>query len=152
MHLVFISATYSLSFQKDGIMDDDSVEVYARLKPEMPTLLTFTICTWVKAHYEVNAIKINFWDFCIIVIGQVDYPKNGLIFVKCFQRTFMTAWSYCAMAPLNDGSGAEAMRCSQLSKKIFLLINDMCTLNFYLMSYYLDNKVSVHYVFRFRNW
>ena len=34
----------------------------------------------------------------------------------------MTAWSYCAMAPLNDGSGAEAMRCSQLSKKIFLLI------------------------------
>ena len=37
----------------------------------------------------------------------------------------MTAWSYCAMAPLNDGSGAEAMRCSQLSKKIFLLIENM---------------------------
>ena len=50
------------------------------------------------------------------------YPKKGLISLKCFQRTFMTAWSYCAMAPLNDGSGAEAMRCSQLSKKIFLLI------------------------------
>ena len=29
----------------------------------------------------------------------------------------MTAWSYCAMAPLNDGSGAESMKCSQLSKK-----------------------------------
>ena len=28
----------------------------------------------------------------------------------------MTAWSYCAMAPLNDGSGAKAMKCSQLSK------------------------------------
>ena len=31
----------------------------------------------------------------------------------------MTAWSYCAMAPLNDGSGAKAMKCSQLSKYNF---------------------------------
>ena len=32
----------------------------------------------------------------------------------------MTAWSYCAMAPLNDGSGAKAMKCSQLSKYFVL--------------------------------
>ena len=58
MNAVFyILATYSLSFQKDGIMEDDSVNVYARLKPEMPTLLTFTICTWVKAHFEVHVIR-----------------------------------------------------------------------------------------------
>ena len=64
------------------------------------------------------------------------YPKKDSISVKCFQRTFMTAWSYCAMAPLNDGSGAEAMRCSQLSKKIFLLIEkNMCN-NFSRRPYY----------------
>ena len=35
-------------------MDDDSVNVFAKLKMPMPELLTFTICTWVKSHFEVS--------------------------------------------------------------------------------------------------
>ena len=56
-------ATYSLSFQKDGIMDDDSVNVYAKLKMAMPTLERFTVCTWVKFHFEVSEQKQYFSIF-----------------------------------------------------------------------------------------
>ena len=51
---VFLLATYSLSFQRSGVMDDDSVKVYATLKSEMPSLTQFTVCTWIKFHFEVK--------------------------------------------------------------------------------------------------
>ena len=65
-------------------MEDDSVNVYARLKPEMPTLLTFTICTWVKAHFEVNVIRKTICEHFArhLTIVIFIYPKKGLISVK----------------------------------------------------------------------
>ena len=66
-------------------MEDDSVNVYARLKPEMPTLLTFTICTWVKAHFEVNVIRKTICEH-LIIMEHFIYPKKGLISVKCFRE------------------------------------------------------------------
>ena len=50
----FFSASYSLSFQKDGFMNDDSVNVWAKSQFDFPELTTFTICTWVKFTYEVS--------------------------------------------------------------------------------------------------
>ena len=54
-----IIATYSLSFQKDGVMDDESVNVYAKLSKAMPGLIRFTICSWVKFHFEVSRLTKN---------------------------------------------------------------------------------------------
>ena len=76
-----IAATYSFSFQEDGIMDDNSVNVYAKLSVPMPALTRFTVCTWIKFHFE---------------------------------RTFMTAWSYCVDVPVSESSTATAVKCSQL--------------------------------------
>ena len=51
---LLFSASYSLSFQKDGFMNDDSVNVWAKSQFDFPELTTFTICTWVKFTYEVR--------------------------------------------------------------------------------------------------
>ena len=37
-------------------MNDDSVLVWAKLKNELPELVTFSICTWVKFTYEVRLL------------------------------------------------------------------------------------------------
>ena len=47
-------ATYGISFQNDGYMNDESVDVWAKSKFDFPELTSFTICTWVKFSYEVN--------------------------------------------------------------------------------------------------
>ena len=52
----FFSASYGLSFQEDGYMNDNSVETWARLKTPLPELTTFSICSWVKFTYEVSRI------------------------------------------------------------------------------------------------
>ena len=55
----------------------------------------------------------------------------------------MTAWSYCAMAPLNDGSGAEAMKCSQLSK--YLLLKNGTSTNISKIQLFYD--ITIHLQF-----
>ena len=56
------TASYGLSFQENGYMNDDSVLVWAKLKNELPELVTFSICTWVKFTYEVR--------YCTILLAK----------------------------------------------------------------------------------
>ncbi len=48
------AASYGLSFQSNGYMNDESVKVWAKSKTVLPELTTFSICTWVKFTYEVE--------------------------------------------------------------------------------------------------
>ena len=78
-------------------MEDDSVNVYARLKPEMPTLLTFTICTWVKAHFEVNVIRKTICEhYCY---GAFHLSKERFNFFKMFSENI-----YDSVVLLCDGT------------------------------------------------
>ena len=52
----YFVATYGISFQNDGFMNDESVDVWAKSKFDFPELTSFTICTWVKFAFEVNKI------------------------------------------------------------------------------------------------
>ena len=58
--MIFLESYY-LQFQEDGYMNDDSVDVWAKVTDPMPELSTFSICTWVKFTYEVIFKKVNFW-------------------------------------------------------------------------------------------
>ena len=79
-------------------MEDDSVNVYARLKPEMPTLLTFTICTWVKAHFEVNVIRKTICEH-FNCYGAFYFYKVRFNFSKIFSENI-----YDRMVLLCDGT------------------------------------------------
>ena len=60
-------------------MNDDSVLVWAKLKNELPELVTFSICTWVKFTYEVRLLPgpfflVNFFlEYCRVVSINVHY-------------------------------------------------------------------------------
>merc|ERR1712223_1964118 len=56
-------SSYGLSFQEDGYMNDNSVNVWAKTKIDFPELTTFTICTWVKFTYE--RIFNQLWSYCV---------------------------------------------------------------------------------------
>ena len=60
--MILISDTYALSFQDDGYMNDNSDNVWAKLKTSLPELSTFSICTWVKFTYE--RIYNQIWSYC----------------------------------------------------------------------------------------
>ena len=45
-------------------MNDDSVLVWAKLKNELPELVTFSICTWVKFTYEVRLLFLIKPEIC----------------------------------------------------------------------------------------
>ena len=63
-------ASYGLSFQEDGYMNDDSVEVWARYQDKLPELTTFSICTWIKFTYE--RIYNQLWSYCNNVQSKED--------------------------------------------------------------------------------
>ena len=75
--------TYSLSFQADGQMDDSSVNVYAKLKTEMPQLIRFTVCTWVKFHFERTFMTV--WSYCAMVPIE---EGSKVTTMKCSQLNF----------------------------------------------------------------
>ena len=45
--------TYSLSFQRNGVMNKASTDIYAIYKGSLPSMDVFSICAWVKFHFEV---------------------------------------------------------------------------------------------------
>ena len=63
-------------------MNDDSVLVWAKLKNELPELVTFSICTWVKFTYEVRLLfKSKFG-----LIGQSIVHEFLLHFITILSR------------------------------------------------------------------
>ena len=61
-------------------MNDDSVLVWAKLKNELPELVTFSICTWVKFTYEVRLFMSG--PFLV-----QKYTYNSL-------KWFRTGWNF----------------------------------------------------------
>jgi hypothetical protein len=61
-------------------MNDDSVLVWAKLKNELPELVTFSICTWVKFTYEVRLHTFN-QSPIIKVLRWAIFIKQNLRFV-----------------------------------------------------------------------
>ena len=53
---VLRAETYSLSFQRNGEMNKASTDIYAVYKGSLPSMEVFSICAWVKFHFEVSFI------------------------------------------------------------------------------------------------
>lgn len=64
MIFVSIIETYSFSFQRNGVMNKASTDIYAVYKGSLPSMEVFSICAWVKFHFEVNetCFKFFLWE------------------------------------------------------------------------------------------
>ena len=87
--IFFSLASYGLSFQEDGYMNDNSVNVWAKTKIDFPELTTFTICTWVKFTYEV--IIFDWYFSCWLVTVERFQACGGGLFT--FHVEFFSVWT-----------------------------------------------------------
>jgi hypothetical protein len=63
-------------------MNNDSINVYAKLNTEMPEMTTFSICSWVKFTFEVNELKkkqLNNFSFIFFMNSRELITKFGHI-------------------------------------------------------------------------
>jgi hypothetical protein len=63
-------------------MNDDSINVYAKLNSELPEMTTFSICSWVKFTFEVkelNKKQLNNFSLFFFINSRELITKFGHI-------------------------------------------------------------------------